>query len=207
VSDPAAPQELPPAYVPPAYIAPASALDQPGLGLVLAFAALFALPQAAMLLAQTLLLDLGDGKMIALAGLMAGGVLLQLAAGIAVAWQSRVRAPLFFASVACGASLMMFVFTLWSDELPVRAATVMAIETLGGPLLVVLAPRLFGLRRRGGGGPSLRYELGQSDLLVMGGACQRTWQHAVPKVAHAEPRLAVMFRPIWTPPDRRPASR
>jgi hypothetical protein len=33
----------------------------------------------------------------------------------------------------------------------------------------------------------------------MGGLCQRTWQHALPKVAHALPRLAIMFRPIWDP--------
>ncbi len=34
------------------------------------------------------------------------------------------------------------------------------------------------------------------DLLVMGGTCQRTWQHAVPKVADAGPRIAVMFRTV-----------
>jgi alkylated DNA repair dioxygenase AlkB len=39
--------------------------------------------------------------------------------------------------------------------------------------------------------------LGWGDLLVMGGSCQRTWRHAVPKVAHAGPRLAIMFRPAW----------
>jgi len=33
----------------------------------------------------------------------------------------------------------------------------------------------------------------------MGGTCQRTWRHAIPKVAHAPgPRIAVMFRPDWT---------
>jgi len=31
----------------------------------------------------------------------------------------------------------------------------------------------------------------------MGGTCQRTHQHAIPKVAHAEPRIAIMFRPLW----------
>ena len=39
--------------------------------------------------------------------------------------------------------------------------------------------------------------LGWGDLLVMGGSCQRTWQHSIPKVAHALPRMAVMFRPTW----------
>ena len=37
--------------------------------------------------------------------------------------------------------------------------------------------------------------LGQGDLLVMGGACQHQWEHAVPKVARtAGPRLSIMFR-------------
>jgi alkylated DNA repair dioxygenase AlkB len=57
-------------------------------------------------------------------------------------------------------------------------------------------PRRF-LLRPTGGGASVAYSLGWGDLLVMGGSAQRTWQHAVPKVAHADPRLAVMFRPTW----------
>jgi alkylated DNA repair dioxygenase AlkB len=67
------------------------------------------------------------------------------------------------------------------------------------------APRRFLLRRTGGAERatesshqrSVALSLGAGDLLVMGGTCQRTYQHAVPKVAHAEPRLVVMFRPIW----------
>ena len=59
-------------------------------------------------------------------------------------------------------------------------------------------PRRFLLRPKGGGGgPSIAFSLGWGDLLVMGGSSQRTWQHAVPKVAHADPRLSVMFRPTW----------
>jgi hypothetical protein len=133
--------------VPPAYIAPASALDQPALGLVLAFAALLAIPQGASLLAQVLLLDLGDVKMIALGGLLLATALFQLAAGVAIAWQWRLRAPLFFACVGCGVALVLAVYTLWRDELPWRPATVMMVETIGGPLLVAVAPRLFGLQR------------------------------------------------------------
>jgi alkylated DNA repair dioxygenase AlkB len=57
-------------------------------------------------------------------------------------------------------------------------------------------PRRFLLRPRDGG-RSVALQLGWGDVLVMGGSCQRTWRHAVPKVAHAEPRLAVMFRPTW----------
>lgn len=44
-------------------------------------------------------------------------------------------------------------------------------------------------------GSSLSFELGWGDLFVMGGTCQRTWQHAVPKRSHAHPRISIMFRP------------
>ncbi len=37
--------------------------------------------------------------------------------------------------------------------------------------------------------------MGHGDLVVMGGSCQRTWEHAVPKTAHAGPRISVQFRP------------
>jgi alkylated DNA repair dioxygenase AlkB len=57
-------------------------------------------------------------------------------------------------------------------------------------------PRRFLLRPKGGG-RSVSFMLGWGDLFVMGGSTQRTWQHAVPKVAHANPRVAVMFRPTW----------
>ena len=59
------------------------------------------------------------------------------------------------------------------------------------------APRRFLLRPKEGG-PSLALLLGWGDLLVMGGACQRRWRHAVPKVAAAGPRIAVMYRPNWS---------
>ena len=69
-----------------------------------------------------------------------------------------------------------------------REDTMVAIVSLG-------APRAFGLRPRGGG-KSLRYEIGHGDLLVMGGSCQRTWEHAVPKTAQVVgPRISVQFRP------------
>jgi alkylated DNA repair dioxygenase AlkB len=57
-------------------------------------------------------------------------------------------------------------------------------------------PRRF-LMRPAGGGRSVAFNLGWGDLFVMGGSSQRTWQHAVPKVAHAGQRVAVMFRPTW----------
>lgn len=54
-------------------------------------------------------------------------------------------------------------------------------------------PRPFRLRPRGGGS-SLSWGVGRGDLLVMGGSCQRTCEHSVPKVAAAGPRIAVMYR-------------
>src|SRR5689334_2178247 len=63
-------------------------------------------------------------------------------------------------------------------------------------LIVLGAPRALLLRPRGGGGPTLRHDLGHGDLLVMGGSCQRTWEHAVPKTAKpVGPRISVQFRP------------
>ncbi len=59
------------------------------------------------------------------------------------------------------------------------------------------APRRF-LMRPKGGGRSIALSLGWGDLLVMGGTSQRTWQHAVPKVAQADPRISIMFRPVWS---------
>ena len=57
-------------------------------------------------------------------------------------------------------------------------------------------PRRFLMRPRGGG-PSQAWNLGWGDLFVMGGSSQLTWQHGIPKLAHAQPRIAVMFRPRW----------
>lgn len=157
------PQELPPAYVPPAYIAPASALDQPALGLVLVFAAMMALPQASTMLVQMLVLDSSpEWSFVALTGLMCGSALLQLAAGLAIAWRWRWRELLFLAYVACGAVLVVCVFALWRHELGSRQAAVIALETLGGPLTLVIAPRIFGLTRISHG-----YALG--GLLIVGG--------------------------------------
>jgi alkylated DNA repair dioxygenase AlkB len=62
------------------------------------------------------------------------------------------------------------------------------------------APRRFLLREAAGGGKSISYELGWGDLIVMGGSCQRTFRHSIPKAARAEPRLSIMFRPHWEPP-------
>jgi alkylated DNA repair dioxygenase AlkB len=67
--------------------------------------------------------------------------------------------------------------------------TVVAIVSLG-------TPRAFLLRPGGGGGPTLRHDVGHGDLLVMGGSCQRTWEHAIPKSTRITgPRISVQFRP------------
>ena len=68
-----------------------------------------------------------------------------------------------------------------------RTEAVIAIVSLG-------AARPFRLRPTGGGA-SVAFEPGHGDLLVMGGTCQRTWQHAVPKVRRpVGPRVSVTFR-------------
>jgi alkylated DNA repair dioxygenase AlkB len=66
--------------------------------------------------------------------------------------------------------------------------TMVAIISFGDPRRLLLRPRH--------GGPSLAFTMGHGDLLVMGGSCQRTWEHAVPKTAHAGPRISVQFRPL-----------
>ncbi len=66
--------------------------------------------------------------------------------------------------------------------------TMVAIVSVGTPRALALRPR--------GGGATVRYALGHGDLIVMGGSCQRTWEHAVPKAAKAVgPRISIQFRP------------
>jgi alkylated DNA repair dioxygenase AlkB len=67
-----------------------------------------------------------------------------------------------------------------------RAQTIVAIVSLGAPRRFLLRPV--------GGGRSLRLTPGAGDLMVLGGTCQRTWQHSVPKCASAGPRVSIMFR-------------
>ncbi len=66
--------------------------------------------------------------------------------------------------------------------------TIVAIVSFGTARPLLLRPR--------GGGASLRFAPGHGDLFVMGGSCQRTWEHAVPKSTRATgPRISVQFRP------------
>ncbi|MEV8540629.1 alpha-ketoglutarate-dependent dioxygenase AlkB [Streptomyces sp. NPDC051572] len=70
-----------------------------------------------------------------------------------------------------------------------REDTMVAILSVG-------APRDLLLRPVHGGGESVRRPLGHGDLIVMGGSCQRTWEHCVPKTTRAAgPRISVQFRP------------
>ncbi|MER6214244.1 MULTISPECIES: alpha-ketoglutarate-dependent dioxygenase AlkB [unclassified Streptomyces] len=66
--------------------------------------------------------------------------------------------------------------------------TLVAILSVGDPRDLVLRPR--------DGGPTLlRLPLGHGDLVVMGGSCQRTMEHAVPKTTRAVgPRISIQFR-------------
>ena len=87
-------------------------------------------------------------------------------------------------------------------------------RTVRDPIVVTVSlgePRRFLLRPRGG--PTRQsFELGRGDLLVMGGSSQRTWQHAVPKVAAAGPRISITLRhgassgPYARPPRTEEAS-
>ena len=66
------------------------------------------------------------------------------------------------------------------------AEPVVALVSLGAPRRLLLRPR--------GGGPSRGWALGRGDLFVTGGRAQRDWEHSVPKVAHAAPRISLAFR-------------
>ena len=65
---------------------------------------------------------------------------------------------------------------------------VVAIVSVGTPRPLRLRPR--------SGGASQGWDLGDGDLFVMGGACQHDWEHTVPKVRHAGPRLSITFRNV-----------
>jgi alkylated DNA repair dioxygenase AlkB len=66
--------------------------------------------------------------------------------------------------------------------------TMVAILSIGSARSLMLRPR--------GGGSSLGFSLGHGDLVVMGGSCQRTWDHAIPKTSKpVGPRISIQFRP------------
>ncbi|GAA2019568.1 alpha-ketoglutarate-dependent dioxygenase AlkB [Nakamurella flavida] len=68
------------------------------------------------------------------------------------------------------------------------ADTMVAIVSVGSDRVLHLRPR--------NGGPARRFAQGHGDLVVMGGSCQRTWDHAIPKTTRpVGPRVSVQFRP------------
>lgn len=67
-----------------------------------------------------------------------------------------------------------------------RPRSIVATVSLGAARRFLIRPK--------GGGKATSFSLGHGDLVVMGGSCQRTWEHTIPKVASAEPRIALMFR-------------
>ncbi|MET8681133.1 alpha-ketoglutarate-dependent dioxygenase AlkB [Streptomyces sp. NPDC004647] len=67
--------------------------------------------------------------------------------------------------------------------------TMVAIVSVGEPRALLLRPR-------DGDGSTIRKSLGHGDLIVMGGTCQRTWDHSVPKTTKpVGPRISIQFRP------------
>ncbi|WP_152360898.1 alpha-ketoglutarate-dependent dioxygenase AlkB [Microlunatus speluncae] len=66
--------------------------------------------------------------------------------------------------------------------------TMVAILSVGSARSLLLRPR--------GGGVTIKKSLAPGDLIVMGGSCQRTWEHAIPKTARpVGPRISIQFRP------------
>lgn len=61
-----------------------------------------------------------------------------------------------------------------------------ALVSLGEPRRFLLRPR--------GGGKSIGFMCGNGDLLVTGGRTQRDWEHSVPKVSNAGPRMSLAYR-------------
>lgn len=81
----------------------------------------------------------------------------------------------------------------WHGDRVGRASyqdTMVAIVSIGAPRALLLRPV------GGGAGQTVRQVLGHGDLIVMGGSCQRTWEHAIPKTAApVGARISIQFRP------------
>jgi alkylated DNA repair dioxygenase AlkB len=80
-----------------------------------------------------------------------------------------------------------------------------AIVTLGSTRPFLIRPR--------GKGASRNFAPGRGDLIVMGGSCQRDFEHGVPKVKRGGPRLSLSWRwsghtgPVLERPRNRRASK
>ncbi|HEY0470165.1 MAG TPA: alpha-ketoglutarate-dependent dioxygenase AlkB [Kribbella sp.] len=72
--------------------------------------------------------------------------------------------------------------------------TMVAILSVGEPRVLALRPRPGSAS--GSVSSTIRHPLGHGDLIVMGGSCQRTWEHAIPKASgRIGPRISIQFRP------------
>jgi alkylated DNA repair dioxygenase AlkB len=73
-----------------------------------------------------------------------------------------------------------------------REDAMVAILSVGSERPLLLRPQ----HAADGARTSMRIPSGHGDLLVMGGSCQRTWEHAIPKTTHGVgPRISIQFRP------------
>ena len=70
-----------------------------------------------------------------------------------------------------------------------RPRSIVATVSLGAARRFLIRPKE--------GGHAKSFSLGHGDLVVMGGSSQRTWEHGVPKVSSADPRIALMFRHVY----------
>lgn len=90
------------------------------------------------------------------------------------------------------------------DERELGRNPVIAALSLG-------ARRKFNLHRKKKKGQKRHFQLANGSLLVMGGACQHSWRHSVPKMAAIQSeRINLTFRylkgpPGWREPARSPA--
>jgi len=74
------------------------------------------------------------------------------------------------------------------DRIPIEIVEpVVALISLG-------SRRTLRMRAKARKGDTRAFTLVPGDLFVMGGMTQRTWEHSVPKVAKAGPRLSLQFR-------------
>ncbi|NQX34775.1 alpha-ketoglutarate-dependent dioxygenase AlkB [Herbiconiux sp. VKM Ac-2851] len=73
--------------------------------------------------------------------------------------------------------------------------TMVAIVSVGAARTLSVRPKPVNGRAVG---ETLRFPVGHGDLIVMGGSCQRTHEHAILKTKQAVgPRISVQFRPNW----------
>lgn len=105
----------------------------------------------------------------------------------------RSRYQVRFDSVGCNLYRDGRDSVAWHGDRVARsqAQPLVAIVSLGSTRRFLLRPADSGRGRR--------YDLHTGDLLVMGGTCQHTWQHSVPKAAAAGPRVSVTFRHTESP--------